>query len=176
MSTPNEQRPSRVFAQTPILAPDQQAIIDKLRAGGFVVQPYAADAEHPGYAHTGGLCLHGLPELVIIGAPNLLDSAKCLGTLARNALKGTAELKHGARYGGLLPGRTVHLHETRYSASAEWCDVAAFAASYFRRWGGRPELPDDIPVLQVLWSDAQGRMPWNEQFDMLEKPRQPMLF
>ncbi len=146
---PAELHDGRVRAPTTDLTPEQQEVlVDVAEQGVHVVHVPRNGSEGPSYSYTVGLWeSFQQPEVVVFGMPE--DVAQdLLDTLADDASEGRV-FQAGERHEGLLVGYPVRFFATPPAMTASHFDVLPWA------YEGA-----DVPVIQLVWPDKQGRWPW----------------
>ncbi|MER5476036.1 DUF4262 domain-containing protein [Streptomyces sp. NPDC002734] len=131
---------------------------------GWSVVMVPADEQGPGFAYTVGLLhSHGVPELAMFGLDVQLMHA-LLNELGRQAADGTA-LEDGGTYEGVIEGRSVALR----AAKRGWYrEFFGRAIAFYRK--------PPLPVLQVVWPDAENRFVWEPTADPRFEDSQPRLW
>jgi hypothetical protein len=142
---------------------DQRIGGDVQRHGWHVVM-VPEDEIGPGFAYTIGLShTHGVPELAMFGM-DVHRMHRMLNTLGERAAAGGV-LEEGQEHHGVLDGRPVVLR----GADLRWYRTFFGRAIGFYR---RPPLP----VLQVVWPDADGYFPGDPQAEPGHQASQPRLW
>lgn len=144
-----------------------------LEREGWALDAVAArtdiDPPLPRYAYTIGLeDLVGFPELCLFG----LKPVACRGLfgLVVDALAGGTELPIGAPFVGLLDGgQACALLEVDASAAAGMFP----ALTEHHRLAG--EADDAFRMVQLVWPDPAGRLPWEPDFSAELAPVQLLL-
>ncbi len=137
-------------APSPDLTPEQQEVLaDVDEQGVHVVHVPRDGGEGPSYSYTVGLWeSFQQPEVVVFGMPE--DVAQdLLDALADDASEGRV-FQAGERHDGLLVGYPVRFFAVPPALKASHFDVIAWA------YEGA-----DVPVVQLVWPDKQGRWPWD---------------
>lgn len=146
----------------PLDAGDLELIAEVAQVGWHVVvRPAEGDA--PAYAHTVGLFRSfDHPEVLLSGlAPDALRAALYrIGALVRGGA-----LEDPARTHDVLEGRRLELRRIAPRHYAAWLGTAVWYHG-----GSR------FPALQCVWSDPDGRFPWDPWFPRELRDRQPVLF
>ncbi len=130
----------------------------------------AAGSDGVGWTYTIGLhAATSQPELIVFGLPPLLAHA-ALTALANKARAGE-ELTTGRHYHDVLKGLSGDVAVELITVDPGFVGPAY---SYFNvgllMWAEHPP-----PVLQLLWPDAQDRLPTDPDFDAAMIARQPLL-
>lgn len=147
-------------------------VLFMLEREGWALDAVAARAEEPPfprYAYTIGFeDRFGFPEVCVLG----LSPVACRGLfdLLADALAGGTELPLGPAFIGLLEGDQPCALLTVDSAST----AALFPAlREHQALAGRDE--DRFRMVQLVWPDQHGALPWEPGFDPALAPVQPLL-
>lgn len=138
---------------------------------GYHITGVLADLHGPGYTYTIGHLLEGQPELVIVGLPD--DRAQALFWLLHHVREHGTQLAVGPRATYeteladfcLLPVPPVHWTQLTGDLSG--------IPSYYRAIGRTGLLAGG--VLQVVWADGNGCLPWDQGADPALVEAQPVL-
>lgn len=139
-----------------------------IETNGWAIEPVAADASTspptPAYAYTIGVRdLTGFPDLVAFGLKP--SSARGLFDLVISALRGGTEIPIGVEVVGLfdndLRGAFARVDVAETGA------MFATAAAWYR---GEP-----FEMVQLLYPDPAGWMPYEAGFDAALAPSQPVI-
>lgn len=143
--------------------PDRSmALRDKLawmiETSGWLLEPVAAelstDPPFPGYGYTIGFeQTFGFPEVVIVGLKPV--AAKGLAGLVADLLRGGTQIPIGELFRGLYDGDQ--------RAALLPVDVAAMGPMFesAAAWYG----DEPFRVVQLVWPDRTGWLPWEPGFD-----------
>lgn len=120
--------------------------------------------DEPPFAYTIGLTGSGHPELTVAG----LDHRTMTRILNKTAIRATlSPLHHGQTLRGVLDdGYDVLIVDGPIPAAQKAPLRPAMAMNYYGR--------DNVRVQQVVWPDAQHRMPWQDGYDVPDT-LQPLL-
>ena len=142
----------------------ERRVQEDIERFGWHVALVPGEGETPGWAWTLGLFERfEHPELAIFGMP-LEDMHRVLNLLGLRVKRGL-RLGDGARVAGIFQGYALALRQV----DARWVDpFFGNVAWHYER--------ADVPLLQVLWPDPQGRFPWEDDFDPAWRREQPLLF
>ncbi|GGL16124.1 DUF4262 domain-containing protein [Deinococcus radiotolerans] len=140
------------------------SVLHHIKQRGWSVLTIPEDAEGPGFAFTVGLwanCQH--PELILIGQPTAAMQA---GLSAASQAIHDRQQRYSAGYTtpDLLAG---HLCQFIPVPPASYRDYLGYA---LRLYGN-----EEFPVLQCVWSDHQGRFPWQPGASDALREQQPTL-
>jgi hypothetical protein len=105
---------------------------------------------------------HRHPEVVVLGLAE--EAAHVLINALGDAISGGRSFTVGQRYEGFVPGFDVAFVAVDAGHVA---GLLGYACWY--------NAGDDFPVVQCVWPDAAGRLPWEEGFDVRFHERQPLL-
>lgn len=136
-----------------------QARIDEF---GWAVQHVEQDLIHPPFSYTIGLTVHGLPELVVTGMP-ADQAAHVLNILARD------QAGHGGPY---RPGSTHRINVPGLRVRGEMVAVTAPWAHLFT---AVEFYGEGIGALQFVYTDRDGRWPWQPSYRGAHPGGQPVL-
>lgn len=142
----------------------ERRVREDIERFGWHVALVPGEGETPGWAWTLGLFERfAHPELAIFGMP-LEEMHRVLNLLGLRVKRGL-RLADGARIAGIFEAYALALRQV----DVRWVDpFFGNVAWHYRR--------ADVPLLQVLWPDAQGRFPWEPDFDPAWRREQPLLF
>jgi len=131
---------------------------------GWHVAKIAGDDKAPPWAFTIGL-EHNFehPEVLVVG----MDLALLHGLLNQIG----EQVKRGRRFAaGERPEGVLERHPPAFRlALPRWHGAFVGNAAWFYR-------EQSFRVLQCFWPDADGHLPWDEDFDPAWRGRQPLLF
>ena len=132
------------------------------RAGHAVIGTGVEDASGRTIAmsYTAGLADDGLPELIVFGLP--AESALLMLNEAAKLLRA-----------GHLPTDTP-LHSIANLPVISKAVTPDRADHHINVANNRAKRL--LPVLQMVWPDAQGQFPWSPEFDASMRPKQRLLF
>ncbi len=131
---------------------------------GWHVVKVAGDETLPGWAYTIGLLTRfDHPELAVFGLD--LDPMHRLLNHAGGLIGTGQRFEVAGSYEGLLEGTACGMRPV----ARVWVDVFFGNAAWHHQ---RP----DVPVVQCLWPDRAGRLPWEEGFDASLHELQPRLY
>ncbi|MDX6749384.1 DUF4262 domain-containing protein [Geminicoccaceae bacterium 1502E] len=144
-----------------------RAKVDEARAAieefGHVVMTIGAGEGEPPFAYSVGLARLNLPEILVMG----LDADTMHG-LVNNAVYMMREsgepFEEGARVDGIARGYPVVFRRIGHTAAQEYLRVASVFYG------------DGFTAMQMVWPDAEGRMPTEPGFDQRFRPDQILLF
>lgn len=141
------------------------AVIDNVLQHGWHVVMVPEDELGPGFAYTVGLGhTHGAPELAMFGLSDVHAMHAMLNALGSRAALGTS-LRDGQHHQGVVDGRQVALR----NVDLRWYRTFfGRAISFYRR--------PPFTVLQVAWSDAEGRFHWESSAEHGHRESQPQLW
>ncbi|MFD0375723.1 DUF4262 domain-containing protein [Streptomyces sp. NPDC127112] len=141
-----------------------QTVIEHVQQHGWHVVMVPEDEIGPGFAYTIGLAhTYGGPELAMFGL-DVHAMHRMLNTLGEKSAAGEA-LAAGQSHFDVVVGHRVELRQV----DRGWYRTFFGRAVGFYR---RPPLP----VLQVAWPDAEGRLHWDEQAGERHRESQPQLW
>lgn len=148
--------------------PHAEKIEWMIETEGFAVEPVPAqpDAIPPraGYTYTLGLPTHvGFPEIVVFGLTPV--AARGLIGLVVDALRGGTEIPLGVELVGLLDNELRAVFAP--VDGAVWGELFATAAAWYRG--------DPFDVVQLLYPDRNGFLPYETGFDQRLRFAQPVL-
>lgn len=145
---------------------DQEAevqIISDIEKYGFHIGIIESDGYLPAFAYTIGLYeTYEHPEIVCIGL-----EPELLGEVLNNAgylIEKGYNLETGCAYADFLEDFDVEFIKV---SKEYYSDYFGYARWYYEEW--------DFPVLQLVWPDDNGVLPWKEGFDPDLKFVQPLL-
>ncbi len=151
-----DDRPAASYDPADFQLDHAEAVAAIIELRGYAVEPHRADPERgtPAFAHTIGLedlCSH--PELCVVGLDGEL-AGRLLGEFVDH-LRGGGELPVDAPFVGMLgpelPAMVVEVDPSAHPLLFEGA---------FDHYGHRP-----FRVLQVLYPDAAGRLPLDDDVD-----------
>src|SRR5262245_45695021 len=128
--------------------PQQRALLADLASTGVHIAHEDKRGEQPAFAYTVGMWqTFGQPEVIVIGlddevAHDLLDN------VAEQADAGRA-FAAGQQHDGLVHGYPVRFLSVAAEQAAQWLPLVGWA--YER---------SDVPCVQLVYPDKQGRWPW----------------
>ena len=155
-----------LILRTPDDDHDRKLLGDVERAGWHIVG-ITADEDHglPPYAFTVGLYYTlEVPELVVFGLP-LQESGTLLNVMGVKQRAGRRFICETPII-DLMPGRSVVM---RPVAPRHYRRNLGYAVWFYR------DLPRIFPCWQLVWSDGQGRFPWDAGVDPAVRSAQPLL-
>ena len=148
--------------------PHAEKIEWMIETDGFAVEPVPprADSEPPqaGYTYTIGFPEHtGFPDVVVFGLTPV--AARGLIGLVAELLVGGTEIPVGVEVVGLLDNDL----RARFAPVdlAQWGALFEVAASWYRR--------DDFDVVQLIYPDRNGFLPYEPGFDQRMRYAQPVV-
>ena len=148
--------------------PHAEKIEWMIETDGFAVEPVPPrpDSEPPqaGYTYTIGFPEHtGFPDVVVFGLTPV--AARGLIGLVAELLVGGTEIPVGAEVVGLLDNDL----RARFAPVdlAQWGALFEVAASWYRR--------DDFDVVQLIYPDRNGFLPYEPGFDQRMRYAQPVV-
>lgn len=145
------------------LTPTERAILAEIADAGVHVVHEAGDDEAPGYSYTVGLWeAFGQPEVLVYGLPAEV-AEDLLQTVADQNDEGVTYLPD-SRHDGLIDGYPVRFFAVPGRLVAELCKVAIWA------YEGA-----ELPVVQLVWPDKQGRWPFEPGVREGFRDSQPVL-
>jgi hypothetical protein len=143
---------------------DRKLLADVQRHGWHITG-ITAEPSLPGYAFTVGLYYTlEVAELVVSGLP-LAEAGILLNVMGAKQQAGARFLCETPR-GDLLAGRQVLL---RPVAPRHYRAHLGYAVWFYR------DLPRIFPCWQAIWSDTQGRFPWDADVDPAVRAAQTLL-
>jgi hypothetical protein len=122
---------------------DLRRVID--RFGWAVLHGGGSSTEDPRFSHTAGLTAFGHPEVIVVGLP--FEAGEKYLNLVGEAVRA------GARFG---PGA-----ETRALTDAD-SPVVFLGVADTSRLALVEQLYGPVDVLQLVWPDSTGKLPWEE--------------
>jgi len=126
----------------------QRAVLADIASNGLHIAHEAERGERPQYAYTVGMGhSFGQPEVLVIGLPREV-AQDLLDNLADEA-DGGRTFAAGEQHDGLVRGYPVRLLRVSGDQAAQWLPLVGWA--YERA---------DVPCLQLVYPDRQGRWPW----------------
>lgn len=168
---------------------------EAIQRQGYAVLEFAPDLDanppRPGYAITVGLPERGQSNLLILGLPGAM-SRMILASLADHSLHHDP-LPMNAPLAGFFDGLEPVLRPLDETSTAAWLgrppaiDPASISWTNGSNTGWSKSqqihgsatsrsLPGERPkLLQVVWPDASGHYPWEDEFDDALRPAQPLL-
>lgn len=137
-------------------------LIDRVREFGWQTTSVLG-GEEPAFSYTTGFWLTlNRPEVLVFDFPPQL-AHDVFGQMMRE-LRSGRELPTGEPLPGILAGEDVYLVQVKPAAAAEYLLSSCW---FYRR--------TQFPTVQLVWSDKQGRFPWQDGFDEALASRQPDL-
>ena len=130
------------------MTPAQRALLADIASSGMHIAHEDQRGERPAFAYTVGMWhSFGQPEIIVIG---LLDEVAhdLLDKLADEVEAGR-RFAAGEQHDGLVHGYPVRLLGVGDAQAAQWLPLVGWA--YER---------SDVPCLQLVYPDRQGRWPW----------------
>jgi len=139
-----------------------KSLDDKIERFGQASLMVGDDPENsiPSYAYTIGLTERGLPEVLVFG---LGDTAGVFLNDVAERLKSGRAVPRNERIGDVFRGFDAVVHDVSPKVAAQFLK---FAAS---RYGER------LRCIQLIWPDAQNRMPWEPDHDREKRAAQLLL-
>jgi hypothetical protein len=148
--------------------PHAEKIEWMLETTGWAIEPVAAEPDTepptPAYAYTIGVHqLTGFPDLVVFGMRP--SSAKGLFDLVIDALRGGTEIPVGVEVVGLFD------NDLRCAfATVDTDELGALFTTAAAWYKG-----ESFPMVQLLYPDRNGFMPYETGFDATLAPSQPVI-
>lgn len=142
--------------------PLEEQVIENVRSGEWFVALIPPEGGAPPWGFTIGLWENfKQPEVVLVGLPPQVTHAilNSAGELARSG-----RLAAGLRTDELLQNLSCEFRQ----ADRFWYEALLGVALWYYEG-------DDFPVLQCLWPDRTGKLPFEEGFDPKLLPFQPDL-
>jgi len=152
--------------RTPDDDADRKLLSDVARVGWHIIGISADEAlALPPYAFSVGLYYTlEVPELMVCGLP-LLESGMLLNVMGAKQQAGKRFICETPQQ-DLLPGRSVIM---RPVAARHYRAQLGYAVWFYR------DLPRIFPCWQMIWSDTNGRFPWDAEVDPAVRVAQPLL-
>ncbi len=148
--------------------PHAEKIEWMIESAGFAVEPVPpqpdADPPQAGYTYTIGFPAYtGFADVVVFGLTPV--AARGLIGLVAELLEGGTEIPIGAEVVGLLDNEL----RARFAPVdlGEWGHLFEVAASWYRR--------DDFEVVQLIYPDRNGFMPYEAGFDQRMRFAEPVI-
>jgi hypothetical protein len=146
--------------------PHSEKIEWMIETSGWALEPVEArpelDPPRPGYAYTIGLpSLVGFPEAVVFGLTPV--AANGLFGLVVDALRGGTEIPVGVELVGLLDNDL----RCRFAPIVDHADWFATGAAWYRG--------DPFDIVQMLYPDRNGFMPYEAGYDQRMRFAQPVV-
>jgi hypothetical protein len=146
---------------------EDERIAESVRRHGWHAIAVEGTPEAPPFLYSIGLCdTFGHPEIVICGLNEKTGHQLVSDMVTR--IRGGQRYHAGEKDQSLLGGYPVVLRSVH---PTQRIVRLGFAAAYYRR-AGKPDL---FSALQLLWSDAQGRLPFEPRCDSEVVFLQPLL-
>lgn len=140
-----------------------ERLLEDVANYGWHVAIVPPEEDSPGWAYSVGfLSTFGHPEVVVFGLPP--EDAHALVNDVGDRIRNGITAEESAAIGDLLTGRICAVR----GVAGRWKAALLEAATWFH---GR----EDMPVLQILWADADGRLPGDAGFTELPAEAQPLL-
>jgi hypothetical protein len=147
------------------LQSDERKLIDDVEAYGCHIVQVRPDNEIPGWSYTIGLYeVFGQPEVIVVGLKE--DTAHALLNEVCNLYRRGTIFHDGDRQSGLLANVDCEFR----AVENRWLEQGVMGyANWF--YGD-----DEYPVLQCVYPDLEGVLPWEDGFDAAWRARQALLF
>lgn len=145
------------------MSADERQILADIAATGAHLAHVPEAAAAPGWSYTVGLWhTFAHPEVLVIGLDD--ESAADLLDTVADAIEQGRRFAAGEQHDGIVHGYPVRFLRVSSAQARSWCPRQGWAH------GG-----DEVPCLQIVYPDQQGRWPW--QGDVREGFRriQPVL-
>ncbi|MBA3700349.1 MAG: DUF4262 domain-containing protein [Planctomycetes bacterium] len=136
---------------------NERTVLSHVEDYGWHISGIKADEQQgtPPYAFSVGLYYtFEVPEMLVVGLP-LQQSAALINVIGELVKAGKRFICETPR-SDLMPGRVVML---RPVAARHYRAELGFAVWFYR------SLPRVFPCWQAIWSDTNGRFPWDAQVD-----------
>jgi len=134
--------------QDPVATPAEQRLFADIAEHGVHIVHEAEHGERPVFAYTVGMWhSFGQPEIIVIGLPR--EVAQDLLDNLADEVDGGRRFGAGEQHGGLVRDYPVRLLRVNDAQAAQWLPLVGWA--YER---------SDVPCLQLVYPDKQGRWPW----------------
>lgn len=160
---------------------------EAIRRQGYAVLEFGPDLgatpPRPGYAVTVGLRERGQSNLLILGLPGAM-SRMILASLADHSLHHDP-LPMNAPLAGFFDALDPVLRPLDETSAAAWLGRPLELDPEPTGWSKAQQLhgsasSKSLPgqraqLLQVVWPDASGHYPWEDEFDDALRPAQPLL-
>ncbi|MBU6458128.1 MAG: DUF4262 domain-containing protein [Bradyrhizobium sp.] len=142
-----------------------EALLRNIRERGCHILTGGGDNENPPYAFSVGLALnYAQAEIIVFGmAP--LQAARAIDTVCSRATFGKKFID-GDISSDVIPGRKACFVEVPVEFYEKYLGAALW---FYQNW------PEPFPCLQLVWSDSEGRFPWEAGFDPALRKDQPIL-
>jgi hypothetical protein len=144
----------------------ERALLARIGERGWDAVHIASADDHPPHSYTVGIAAKlGAPELIVFGLPE--PSAELLFSTYVRELKMGGLITSGRAYRTFLDGLTVQFLDLD-PAEAALRQTHMPLAFWFSNG-------EEVPVMQLVWPDAENRMPWDPEFDSRLHAYQPVL-
>lgn len=152
------------MAETPVpRSRADERLLEDVATYGWHVAIVPPEEDSPGWAYSVGfLSTFGHPEVVVFGLPP--EDAHALVNDVGDHIRNGVPVQEGAAIGDLVPGRVCAVR----GVARRWKSTLFEAALWFH---GR----EDVPILQILRADAEGRLPGDAGFAETLAEAQPLL-
>jgi hypothetical protein len=142
-----------------------ETLIRHILERGCHILTGGGDKEDPPYAFSVGLSLnYSQAEIIVFGmAP--LQAARAIDTVCSRATFGKKFID-GDISSEVIRGSKVCFVEVSPEVYGKYMGAALW---FYQNW------PEPFPCLQLVWSDSEGRFPWEAGFDAALKKEQPIL-
>ena len=143
--------------------PQQRAVLDEIASNGVHIAHEDRSGEQPEYSYTVGMW-HSFeqPEVIVIGLPR--DVAQDLLDNVADEADGGRRFAAGEQHDGLVHGYPVRLLRVSEAQAAQWLSLVGWV--YERA---------DVPCVQLVYPDKQGRWPWQPDVREGFRKIQPVL-
>ncbi len=142
-----------------------ETLIRNVRKHGCHIMDIMADEQGPGYAFSIGLFLnYGHPEIMVFGLDGK-DAAAFINEICERAVKGQ-RYAAGDVIDDLVAGDRFCFVDVPLRRYDEYLGTAIWFYA---------KSPRPFPCLQLVWSDHDGRFPWDAKFDPSMKSWQPLM-
>lgn len=143
-----------------------RAQIARVQQHGWAATHVMGDGDEPPFSYTTGLNTKlGAPELIVLGLPQ--DSAELLFATYVRELEMGGLITSGRTYKTFLEGLSVQFLDLDPSNARLRNEFMTWTFWYY---GGA-----NVAALQLVWPDAEDRMPWEPDFDARLHAYQPLL-
>ncbi len=144
--------------------PEEQRVIDDVQRHGWHLVGISDDPEGPAFVYSIGM-YHtlGHPEIIMFGLNSTAVMAQIINAIGEEVRNG-AKFEDWHESDQVLDGYSCMFRSVPPDVYPEY---VGYAMWYYR--------PDDFPVLQCVWPDAQHNYPWQSSCHPEIQERQPVL-
>jgi hypothetical protein len=142
-----------------------EELLRHIRERGCHILTGGGDKDNPPYAFSVGLSLnYSQAEIIVFGMAPLL-AARAIDTVCSRATFGKKFID-GDISSDVIRGSKVCFVDVPPEVYEKYLGAALW---FYQNW------PEPFPCLQLVWSDGEGRFPWEAGFDEALKKDQPIL-